>query len=74
MAMVTGVMPLVKWLQRFRYDPQQAQMNDPDYVPPAAGKASPSTSLVLGVGEWWQLRIIYLISVLSFVVAVLIYC
>lgn len=53
MAMVTGVVPLVKWLQRFRYDPQQAQLNDPDYVPPAAGagKPSPSTSLVLEVGK-----------------------
>ena len=54
MAMVTGVSPLIHWLQRFRYDPQQAKLNDPDYVPPASGTAvgvSPSTSLILTVGE-----------------------
>jgi len=53
MAMVTGVSPLIHWLQGFRYDPQQAKLNDPDYVPPVSGAVgvSPSTSLVMTVGE-----------------------
>lgn len=50
--MVTGVYPLIQWLQRFRYDPQQAQVNDPDYLPPPSGvNPSPNTSLALSVGE-----------------------
>ena len=52
MAMVTGVSPLIAWIQRFRYDPQQAQLRDPDYIAPAPGVTpSPNTSLVLTVGE-----------------------
>ena len=48
--MVTGVSPLIEWLQRFRYDPQVS--GDPDFVPAPGGvNASPSASLVLSVGE-----------------------
>lgn len=48
LAMVTGVPPLVRWLQRFRFDPQQPGA---DAEADAGGVApSTSTSLVLGAG------------------------
>jgi hypothetical protein len=50
MAMVTGVAPLVRWLQRFRYDAQQAAAEE-DNNQPGSARAGPNTSLVLGVGE-----------------------
>jgi hypothetical protein len=49
MAMVTGVAPLVRWLQRFRYDAQQAAAEEENA--PGSARAGPNTSLVLGVGE-----------------------
>ena len=49
LAMVTGVTPLLRWLQRFRFDPQQLAA-DPDALPESLS-ATPSTSLVLGAGE-----------------------
>lgn len=47
MAMITGVPPLVRWLQRFRFDPQQPGVTDS-----ISGQvsASASASLVLGSG------------------------
>lgn len=48
LAMVTGVPPLVRWLQRFRFDPQQPGADLESL--PGKTSASPSASLVLGAG------------------------
>jgi hypothetical protein len=48
MAMVTGVPPLIRWLQRFRFDPQQPGA-DMDSLP-SHSAASTTASLVLGAG------------------------
>jgi hypothetical protein len=53
MAMVTGVAPLIHWLQRFRYDAQQAAAEEEN--PPGSARAGPNTSLVLGAGKYAQI-------------------
>jgi hypothetical protein len=52
MAMVTGVPPLIRWLQRFRFDPQQPGA-DMDSLP-SHSAASTTASLVLGAGTCFR--------------------